>query len=111
MRERNQNNILLVEDEDIIALAGKYELVKEGYRVITAASGEEAVDIVCMRKEPVDIILMDIDLGEGMDGTEAAVKILEKYDGQTVYIKAHLIEKENNAYELILNTVSSEKMP
>ncbi len=37
-------------------------------------------------------------------------KILEKYDGQTVYVKAHLIEKENNSYELILNTISSEKM-
>jgi len=38
-------------------------------------------------------------------------KILEKYDGQTVYIKAHLIERENNAYELILNTISSKKIP
>ena len=38
-------------------------------------------------------------------------KILEKYNGQTVYVKAHLIERDSNLYELVLNKISSGKMP
>lgn len=34
-------------------------------------------------------------------------KILENYNNQNVYVKARLIEKENNSYELILKEVSS----
>lgn len=33
-------------------------------------------------------------------------KILEDYNNQSVYVKARLIERENNSYELILKEVS-----
>ncbi len=34
-------------------------------------------------------------------------KILENYNDQSVYVKARIVEKENNSYELILKEVSS----
>ena len=80
--------ILLVEDEFIIAMAEKVSLEKYGYSVVTSGSGEGAV--ACMR-EPgtVDLVLMDIDLGEGMDGTEAAGVILAEYDVPIIFVSSH----------------------
>jgi PAS domain S-box-containing protein len=83
-----QKTILLVDDEAIIVMAEKTALEKYGYKVITALSGEEAVAMV--EKSPaIDLILMDINLGAGMDGTEAAAIILGKRDLPVVFLSSH----------------------
>ena len=87
--EFERKTILLVEDEMIVSLAEKHDLEREGYRVIQAASGEKALNIVCARKEPVDLILMDIDLGKGMDGTETAQEILKSHKIPIVFLSSH----------------------
>ncbi|HUI63272.1 MAG TPA: response regulator [Bacteroidota bacterium] len=87
--EFERKTILLVEDEMIVSLAQKYDLEREGYRVIQAASGEKALSIVCAKKEPVDLILMDIDLGKGMDGTQAAQEILKSREIPIVFLSSH----------------------
>ncbi len=87
-----QKTILLVEDEAMIALSEAEILKTHGYKVITVNSGEKAVQIV--NEEPyIDIILMDIDLGRGIDGTQAAEKILEKHNLPIIFLSSH-IEKE-----------------
>lgn len=88
-----QKKILLVEDEVIIALMQMQQLKKEGYDVIHVADGEEGFEVVNDSKESIDLILMDIDLGIGMDGTETAKKILEKHDIPIIFLSSR-IEKE-----------------
>ena len=78
MDEGGKKILLLVEDESIIAMLESRQLGEFGYGVLTAGTGEEAVEPV--RGKPVDLILMDIDLGPGIDGTEAAEKILRDRD-------------------------------
>ncbi|MFW5811658.1 MAG: PAS domain-containing protein [Alkalispirochaetaceae bacterium] len=73
---KDEKVILLVEDECIIALHEKLLLEGNGYSVHTVSSGEAAVAWVTEGKR-VDLVLMDIDLGDGIDGTEAAKRILE----------------------------------
>jgi len=85
--------ILLVEDEAIIAMEEAMILRSEGYEVIQAFSGEEAVVIAGRRNASIDMILMDIDLGSGIDGTEAARQILEFCDIPVVFLSSHT-EKE-----------------
>ena len=85
--------ILLVEDEVLIALMERKQLEKEGYQVIHASSGEKAIDYTCNLKKPVDLILMDIDLGKGLDGTAAADRILKEQDIPILFLSSH-IEKE-----------------
>lgn len=85
--------ILLVEDEAIIAMAERRQLESEGYRVVHAFSGERAVELVDAGGQTVDLILMDIDLGGGMDGTEAARVILERRDLPVLFLSSH-IERE-----------------
>ena len=93
MSNSKQKLILLVEDEAIIAITERKLLEKEGYRVVIASSGEKAIDIVYSKKEPVDLILMDIDLGSGMDGTDTAVKILKEHNIPVLFLSSHT-EKE-----------------
>lgn len=64
--------ILLVDDEpDILEIVG-YNLAQEGYRIVTACNGKEAVQIA--KKEIPQLIIMDVMMPE-MDGIEACEKI------------------------------------
>jgi len=81
-------SILLVEDEAVIALAEQGDLMDLGYDVSLAHSGEQAIK-ASERDGPFDLILMDIDLGRGMDGTEAAEVILARRDLPVLFMSGH----------------------
>jgi PAS domain S-box-containing protein len=89
MNAEKQKTILLVEDEAIIAMAEKMTLEKFGYRVLAVHHGEDAVTAVA-KTPAIDLILMDIDLGKGMDGTEAAALILKERDLPVVFLSSHM---------------------
>ncbi len=82
--------LLLVEDEAIIGMAETIALSKEGYTVIHVLSGEEAIAAMAGELGPkVDLILMDIDLREGIDGPRAAMEILRRRDVPVVFLSSH----------------------
>ncbi|RJR30208.1 MAG: response regulator [Candidatus Latescibacterota bacterium] len=60
-------HILVVDDEEDILELVSYNLVKAGYRVTKAASGEEAIKSA--RAKPPDLVLLDLML-PGVDGFE-----------------------------------------
>ena len=84
-----QKTILLVEDEPLIAVAEKLLLEKHGYQVATAATGEQAVELALDRDGKFDLVLMDINLGNGIDGTEAAAAILAQREIPIVFLSSH----------------------
>ncbi|MEX0597848.1 MAG: response regulator, partial [Candidatus Paceibacterota bacterium] len=64
--------ILLVDDEqDILEIVG-YNLTQEGYQVVTASNGREAIQVA--KKELPQLIIMDVMMPE-MDGMEACENI------------------------------------
>jgi two-component system, response regulator PdtaR len=79
--------ILVVEDQNIVALNIKNKLKILGYTVLgTAATGEEAI-----RKAELmnaDIVLMDIKLKGDMDGIEAAREIINRLGIPVLYLTA-----------------------
>jgi PAS domain S-box-containing protein len=86
-----QKNILLVEDETLIAMNEAMMLRREGYEVTIAVSGEEAIAEVESSEEGVALILMDINLGTGrMDGTQAAQEILKSHDIPILFLSSHV---------------------
>lgn len=87
-----QKTILLVENEALIALDESEMLEAHGFRVIVADSGEEAVATV-QSVPSIDLVLMDVDLGPGMDGTDTARVILAERDIPVVFLSSHT-EKE-----------------
>jgi PAS domain S-box-containing protein len=84
-----KKRLLLVEDEAIIAMTEKQELEKRGYLVDHALRGEEAVAKAMSAAPAFDAILMDINLGPGMDGTQAAEMILKSADIPIVFLSSH----------------------
>jgi len=78
----------VVEDEAIVAHDFQRRLVRLGYSVTgVALDGRQAV-AQAMETNP-ELILMDINLGEGMNGIEAALTIQEQRDLPVIYITAN----------------------
>ena len=68
------NQILVCDDEQDIAAALKIYLENVGYRVHTAASGPQALELA--RREPVQLAILDI-MMPGMDGIETMERLRE----------------------------------
>jgi two-component system alkaline phosphatase synthesis response regulator PhoP len=64
--------ILVVEDERSIRTIVEYALRDAGFRVLTAARGDDALGVVAA--EPVDLVVLDIML-PGLDGLEVCKRI------------------------------------
>src|SRR4249920_594227 len=56
--EQNHASVLVIDDEEIIREALEALLSAEGYRVTTAATGQQGIDAVGVR--PVDAVLLDL---------------------------------------------------
>lgn len=67
--------ILLVEDDDNQRALYEQELELDGYTIITATNGKEALQK--MQEQSPDIIVMDINMPK-MNGIEAIGKVLSK---------------------------------
>lgn len=68
----DKQRILIVDDEEDIRDLLEIYLVNEGYDVIKAADGLEAIDV--LEKEIFDLIILDIMMPK-MDGIQACMKI------------------------------------
>ena len=80
--------ILLVDDEpDILEIVG-YNLAQEGYQIVTAENGREA--IAKAKKEHPQLIIMDVMMPEmdGMEATEAIRKMPELKDVIITFLTA-----------------------
>lgn len=63
--------ILLVEDDDLVRQFVAGQLTRFGYRVIEAASGPEAINLLRQRND-IDLLFTDIVMPGGMNGKELA---------------------------------------
>lgn len=64
--------VLVVDDEEAIAEAVRARLESEGYRVVVAADGAQALDAA--EREPPDLVVLDLML-PGMDGLEVCKRL------------------------------------
>lgn len=78
-------NILIVEDNQLAASGLKSLLIQFGFKINDIVSSYGGVLESIKAKEP-DIILMDIDLGNGVSGIDISEKIKEKYNIPVLFI-------------------------
>jgi DNA-binding NtrC family response regulator len=79
--------IMIVDDEENICEALAAWFQKDGYRVETAESGQEALEL--MQQSPCDVYLVDIKM-PGMDGIELLARLKERQpDVDVIMITAH----------------------
>lgn len=85
-------NILIVEDENIVAMGLEDTLLSEGYQVAGMAdNGRKALDIV--RDHPPDLALLDIQINGDWDGVETARKLTEIQDIPFIFLTAFTDEE------------------
>lgn len=77
--------ILVVDDEKPIADILQFNLVKEGYKVICAYDGDEALKII--EEQQPDLMLLDIMLPK-RDGMEVCREVRKKYDFPIIMLTA-----------------------
>lgn len=83
-------NILIVEDESIVAMEIKNYLKRLGLNVVGSAyNSKDALNLIS--KKEINIVLMDICLIGEKDGIETAKIMLQKYPNiQIIFLTAHL---------------------
>ena len=86
---KNQKTILLVEDDPIVAVSESMKLEDCRYNVIHVQNGHKAIEVVNSNKPAIDLILMDINLGNNLDGTETAKTILKNHDIPLLFLSNH----------------------
>ncbi len=77
--------ILVVDDEALLVKGTRFNLMNEGYQVITGSDGLEAVQLV--RSEEPDLVVLDV-MMPGMDGLTACSKIREFSDVPIILLTA-----------------------
>ncbi len=73
---RGGETILLVDDEGGLREIGSQALSSKGYRVLTAASGEEALQIYRQRGPEIDLVILDLGM-PGMGGVRCLQELIE----------------------------------
>jgi len=73
--EGGTETILLVEDEIAIRDIGEESLVRFGYTVMTAADGEEGLELYFKHRERIDLVVLDL-IMPGMGGRRCLMEIL-----------------------------------
>jgi CheY-like chemotaxis protein len=88
MMKKQNRKILIVEDENVIALDIRSMLEDLGYMVSdVVSSGEESIERAS--KTRPDLVLMDIKLKGNLDGISAGEKIIKQFRIPIVYLTAY----------------------
>jgi two-component sensor histidine kinase/DNA-binding response OmpR family regulator len=86
MSKKNKK-ILIVDDDSDFANVSQMVLNEYGYDVYWSKNGEEAIDFI--DNQNINLILMDIDLGNELDGIETSKIILNKHDVPIIFLSYH----------------------
>jgi len=79
----NRIRVLVVDDEEVVRLGYRRVLSADGFRVMAAGNGPEALDM--MDGDTFDVVLLDMRL-PGMDGLEVLRAIKERWPQSEVVV-------------------------
>jgi DNA-binding response OmpR family regulator len=88
-----KKRILIADDEPGIRLLYERELKKEGYELLFAINGQEAVRLA--KEERPDLVVLDIRM-PGMDGIQALHRLLEDQNSLPVIINTAYSSYKDN---------------
>jgi CheY-like chemotaxis protein len=88
LRATAATDILVIEDEPVIALDLKRLVETCGHRVVGIAASEAAAMRLAAEKKP-GLILADINLGRGGDGSHAVARIQEVMTVPVIFVTAY----------------------
>jgi DNA-binding response OmpR family regulator len=93
----NQRSLLVIEDDNDIIELLRYNLEREGFRILTARSGEVGLDLV--RTEFPSLVLLDLGL-PGIQGLDVCRKL--KQNPQTAPIPVVILTARGEESDIVL---------
>jgi CheY-like chemotaxis protein len=76
MPAAGRETILVVDDEDSVRDLGRDTLTTFGYTVLSAASGEQALELYRKKRDRVDLVILDL-IMPGMSGRQCLEELLK----------------------------------
>jgi two-component system, cell cycle sensor histidine kinase and response regulator CckA len=108
--------VFFVDDEEGIRSTWSLVLRKHGYRVVEAGTAEEAIWFIEAFTEPIDVLLMDINLPDGW-GASVAQRLREVHPEMSVVYTTGYAESDpilsgalNDAKHVLRKPFSSEQL-
>lgn len=94
--EKDTKKILLVEDDGVQQVIMERFINKLGHTVLATVSEGVAAVESALKLKGVDLIIMDIKLGDELDGIDAMKEIRKKSDVKVIYITGNTDEITQN---------------
>jgi DNA-binding response OmpR family regulator len=85
--------VLLVEDDPVLRGTLAYNLAREGFRVLTAANGEAALDVARQEADRLDVVVLDVML-PGISGLQVLRVLRTKTDIPILMLSARGEEQD-----------------
>ena len=99
--EKAAGTILLVEDEDPLREFMTLTLTARGYNVLQAGDGPSALQVWQQARQPIDLLLTDMMMPNGISGAELARRLLGQSDQlRVLYTSGYSTELIGNADQL-----------
>jgi two-component system, cell cycle sensor histidine kinase and response regulator CckA len=103
--------ILVVEDDDAVRIPAAEFLMMEGFKVLQARTGSEALNVVQQSRSSLDILVTDIYMPR-MSGHQVAAKLLEQHpDLKVLYISGDPERAAAPAVQVAPSTVLRKPFP
>ena len=80
-----QPTLLLVEDDELVRDAMTRLFVREGYLVLTAATGHDAIGLLRTPATPIDVVLLDIGLPD-VSGADLCARLRQFFPHMPVVV-------------------------
>ena len=85
-----QMTILVVEDEDMLREFVSEALTMLGYRILSAANGQEALEIWAERRKEIDLLLTDVVMPESISGRQLAhTLVMDRPDLKVIFTSGY----------------------
>ena len=102
--------VLLVEDDDAVRVPTSELLKMEGFKVLQARTGEEAIHFAQQHKSALDVLITDIVM-PSMSGHEVAKTLLELHPGLKVLFISGASEEARSSHDSELSHAARLRKP
>jgi two-component system, cell cycle sensor histidine kinase and response regulator CckA len=90
---KGSGTVLLVEDEPAVRKITRFALEHQGYRVLDAGDGKDALQLVKGLDSPIDLLITDVVM-PGISGTQLAVSLRQQFPHLPVMFMSGYHENE-----------------
>jgi len=94
--ESDNHTVLLIDDEQMVLEVGKAILQRLGHKVVTAESGEEALEKFGQHKDAIGCVVLDLTM-PGIDGKETFSRLRDLVPGLPIIISSGLSVEQVSA--------------